>query len=115
MLKGFMLSRATLAAAAFVMLVSLAPNAFAQDSATAAQSPTQTQQQQSATPATTQTAATQPAATPTGETVAAKPAAVPLYGEYRGVKLGMSAAEVRAKLGKPEEKSDVMDFYTFSD
>jgi hypothetical protein len=27
----------------------------------------------------------------------------------------MSAADVRAKLGKPQEKSDVMDFYVFSD
>jgi hypothetical protein len=122
MFKGFMLSRATLAAAAFVMLVSLAPTAFSQDSSTATQSQTQTQPQQATTPAATatqpapaQTATTQAATTPAGETVAAKLAAAPLYGEYRGVKLGMSAAEVRAKLGKPEEKSDVMDFYTFSD
>lgn len=40
--------------------------------------------------------------------------AAPLYGEYRGVKLGMTADEVRAKLGKAEEKSDAMDFYVFS-
>jgi hypothetical protein len=122
MFKGFMLSRATLAAAAFVMLVSLAPTAFSQDSSTATQSQTQTQPQQASTPSTTatqpapaQTAATQAATTPTGETVAAKLAAAPLYGEYRGVTLGMSAKDVRAKLGKPEEKSDVMDFYVFND
>ena len=27
----------------------------------------------------------------------------------------MSAADVRAKLGRPQEKSDVMDFYVFND
>lgn len=46
--------------------------------------------------------------------VAAKPVS-PLYKEYRGVTLGMSAKDVRAKLGKPEEKSDAMDFYVFND
>lgn len=45
---------------------------------------------------------------------AAAPAA-PLYGEYRGVRLGMTAEEARAKLGRPAEKSDAMDFFVFSD
>ncbi|MCA1566026.1 MAG: hypothetical protein LC803_10395 [Acidobacteria bacterium] len=51
----------------------------------------------------------------TGENVAAKTVVEPLYREYKGVHIGMSAADVRAKLGKPEEKSDAMDFYVFSD
>ena len=45
---------------------------------------------------------------------AVRPAA-PLYSEYRGVKVGMTAAEVRSKLGKAEEQSDAMDFYVFSE
>jgi len=56
-----------------------------------------------------------PVAHPTGETVAAKAEAVPLFREYKGVQIGTSAADVRAKLGKPEEKSDAMDFFVFSD
>ena len=38
----------------------------------------------------------------------------PLYREYRGVHLGMTAAEVRAKLGEPALKSDEQDFYIIS-
>ena len=38
----------------------------------------------------------------------------PLYREYRGVRLGMTAAEVRAKLGEPALKSDEQDFYVIS-
>jgi hypothetical protein len=37
-----------------------------------------------------------------------------LYREYRGVRLNMTAAEVRAKLGEPAFKSDDQDFYTLS-
>lgn len=83
-------------------------------------------QQQPETPATTQT--TVVTQTPTAEkTAAAKPAeaqpagattpaaAEPLFKEYKGVRVGLSADEVRAKLGKPEEKSDAMDFFVFSD
>ena len=38
----------------------------------------------------------------------------PLYREYRGVRLGMTAAETRTKLGEPAMKSDEQDFYVFS-
>ena len=38
----------------------------------------------------------------------------PLYREYRGVRLGMTAAEARAKLGEPAMKSDEQDYYVFS-
>lgn len=39
----------------------------------------------------------------------------PLYGNYRGVTIGMTAQEVRTKLGAPLQKADDMDFYVFSD
>lgn len=38
----------------------------------------------------------------------------PLYREYRGVSLGMTAAETRAKMGEPAMKSDDQDFYVFT-
>ena len=38
----------------------------------------------------------------------------PLYREYRGVRLGMTAAEARVKLGEPAMKSDEQDFFVFS-
>jgi hypothetical protein len=38
----------------------------------------------------------------------------PLYREYRGVRLGMTAAETRAKLGEPALKSDGQDFWVIS-
>jgi hypothetical protein len=36
------------------------------------------------------------------------------YREYRGIRLGMTAAEARAKLGEPAMKSDEQDYYIFS-
>jgi len=39
----------------------------------------------------------------------------PLFTEYKGVKLGMVAQEVRKKLGDPVLKDDEMDYYIFSD
>ena len=38
----------------------------------------------------------------------------PLYREYRGVRLGMTAAEARTKLGEPAMKSNEQDFYVVS-
>lgn len=39
----------------------------------------------------------------------------PLYSEYRGARVGMTALEVRAKLGEPAQKADDMDLYSFSE
>jgi hypothetical protein len=39
----------------------------------------------------------------------------PLYTEYRGVRIGMTALDVRAKLGEPLQKADDGDFYAFSE
>jgi hypothetical protein len=39
----------------------------------------------------------------------------PLYSSYRGVTIGMTAEEVRTKLGAPLNKADDMDLYVFSD
>lgn len=39
----------------------------------------------------------------------------PLYTEYRGVRLGMSAEEARVKLGTPALKASDQDFYVFSE
>lgn len=38
----------------------------------------------------------------------------PLYREYRGVRLGMTATEVRTRLGEPAMKSDEQDFFVMS-
>ena len=39
----------------------------------------------------------------------------PRYREYRGVRLGMTAAEVRHALGTPKESDGRQEFYVFSD
>ena len=38
----------------------------------------------------------------------------PVYREYRGVRLGMTAAEARAKLGEPVMKSNEQDYFVLS-
>ncbi|HTH51305.1 MAG TPA: hypothetical protein VL501_05200, partial [Pyrinomonadaceae bacterium] len=48
------------------------------------------------------------------------PLAVPtpdksLFSEYRGIKIGTAADDVRTKLGAPKEKADAQDFFVFSD
>lgn len=50
----------------------------------------------------------------TGTANAHADAQQPLYREYRGVRLGMTAVEVRTKLGEPAMKSDEQDFYVIS-
>jgi hypothetical protein len=39
----------------------------------------------------------------------------PPFHDFKGVSLGMTAAEARAKLGNPADKSDAFDFFTVSD
>ena len=38
----------------------------------------------------------------------------PIYKEYRGVRLGMTATEVRTKLGEPVMKSNQLDYFVIS-
>jgi len=38
----------------------------------------------------------------------------PLFSEYKGIRLGMTASEVRAKLGDPTLKADDQDYYVIS-
>jgi len=42
------------------------------------------------------------------------PEAKPLFTDFKGVTIGMSADDARAKLGKAHDTSDLQDFYTFS-
>src|SRR5262245_8184624 len=39
----------------------------------------------------------------------------PAFKEYRGAQIGMSADEVRKKLGSPADKGDEQDFYVFNE
>jgi hypothetical protein len=39
----------------------------------------------------------------------------PLYTDYKGVRLGMTAQEARIKLGEPTLKSDEQDYFVLSD
>ena len=39
----------------------------------------------------------------------------PIFNEYRGVQLGMTASDVRKKLGDPKDKSAEQDFYIFNE
>jgi hypothetical protein len=44
-----------------------------------------------------------------------KAADKPVFIEYKGVRIGMGADEVRQKLGQPTDKGDVQDFFQFSE
>ena len=62
--------------------------------------------------------ATQEAATnarPEARSTTTTPAVKPVFTAYRGVSIGLTADEVRQKLGKPEEKFDEMDLFVFSE
>ncbi|HXM36887.1 MAG TPA: hypothetical protein VN920_16950 [Pyrinomonadaceae bacterium] len=39
----------------------------------------------------------------------------PVFNDYRGVQIGMTADEARKKLGHPRDKGDTQDFFVFSD
>src|SRR5437868_1129897 len=39
----------------------------------------------------------------------------PLYTDYKGVRLGMTAQEARTKLGEPTLKSDEQDYFVISE
>ncbi len=52
-------------------------------------------------------------ANPAGESV--KVVAAPLWSDYRGVRIGMNADEVRHKLDHQKEKSAQQDYFVFSD
>jgi hypothetical protein len=39
----------------------------------------------------------------------------PPFHDFKGVSIGMTIAEARAKLGNPSDKSDALDFFTVSD
>ena len=83
----------------FAALLALAaPSAFGQ---AAPQEPAQ-QPSESSTPAPPQ---------PEAEA----PSDEPLYGEFKGLKLGASQDEARKRLGNPQEKDKVQDFFVFSD
>jgi outer membrane protein assembly factor BamE (lipoprotein component of BamABCDE complex) len=45
----------------------------------------------------------------------AQATAKPIYSEYKGVKIGSTADEVRQKLGEPKELGDNQFFYVFSE
>lgn len=47
-----------------------------------------------------------------GET---RPSQQPLFSNYKGVRIGMSATEVHEKLGAPNQKVDDQDFYVISE
>ena len=44
-----------------------------------------------------------------------KAADKPLFIEYKGVRIGMDADEVRKKLGQPTDQGDIQDFFQFSE
>jgi hypothetical protein len=46
---------------------------------------------------------------------AATPSDEPLYGEFKGLKLGATQDEARKRLGNPQEKDKTQDFFVFSD
>lgn len=126
MLKNFIreqLGRVRTLASITAMVLVFAATAAAQEASPTPAAPTPTPQtgtqpQQANTEATPAEAASKTmreGTTPVGESVAAKGVVEPLYREYKGVHIGMGADDARAKLGKPEEKSDAMDFYVFSD
>jgi hypothetical protein len=122
-------ARLLFASAALFVAVVWAVPAFGQETQPSPP-PAQPQQQTPSQPATQPTppqqqpAPAQPDAPPQepapatpaaqGEPVAA-PAAEPLFREYKGVTLNMSADEARGKLGRPAEQDKTQDVFLFSE
>jgi hypothetical protein len=50
-----------------------------------------------------------------GSTAQPKGEDEPPYSEYKGVHIGMTTDEARAKLGSPQDKSDDQDFFVFNE
>jgi hypothetical protein len=65
----------------------------------------------------TQEPAQQPSesSTPAPPQPEASPADEPLYGEFKGLKLGASQDEARKLLGRPQEMDKTQDFFVFSE
>lgn len=55
------------------------------------------------------------ASSATEEAAGTDAATGPVFKDYKGVRIGMSADEVRQKLGKPESKGEKQDFFLVSD
>ena len=55
------------------------------------------------------------AATAVAQNAGAKKADKPLFIEYKGIRIGMEAGEVRKKLGNPTDKGEIQDFFQFSE
>lgn len=53
--------------------------------------------------------------TPAPPPAEAAPAGEPLYGEFKGLKLGASQEEARKLLGRPQEMDKTQDFFVFSE
>jgi hypothetical protein len=77
-----------------------APRAYAQN---APQEPTQQQPSETSAPA------------PQPQADAAPAAPAPLYGEFKGLKLGASRDEARKLLGSAQEKEKTQDFFVLSE
>lgn len=73
------------------------------------------QAQEASTTASATQEGAKPATSIDSKGASATPANTPVFTSYRGVSIGMSADEVRQKLGKPQEKFDDMDLFVFSD
>ncbi|HEX8139377.1 MAG TPA: hypothetical protein VF544_17575 [Pyrinomonadaceae bacterium] len=80
--------------------------------ATAANAQAVTTEQTAKTEAVNATTTTATAETAKTDAV---PASQPVFKDYRGISIGMTADEVRDKLGNLKEKGKVQDFFVFSE
>ena len=125
--RAWKVARLLLASAMLVAAAVWAAPAFGQETQPSRPAqPAQPQQPQKQTtnqpappqPASPQTPAqpasdSQPTPNAEGQPVAV-PAAEPVFRDFKGVTLNMSADEARGKLGRPQEQDKVQDFFVFS-